>query len=181
MPFGALVTILRQTGGIPGRPAGMMPCTYNDLSFMNPSSGWLTTVQAGACGTWVSAAFLHVTDIPGLRQSRVSGCRGRRGSSRLRRRAELALEAPGRLASGIYHKDGSVPGLTQESLVGRRSCAGLLGCWVGASEGGTKLKMKPMRDRPTTACCLPFQAGMYGYASGIVVPLKWQSACHRGH
>lgn len=56
-PFGALVTILRQTGGIPGRPAGMMPCTYNDLSFMNPSSGWLSTVQAGACGTWVSAAY----------------------------------------------------------------------------------------------------------------------------
>lgn len=154
-----------------------MPCTGDNPSLENPSSGLLWRIRAGACSLWAST--LDVTDIQGLRLSPVSDCRGHRGSSRLRRTVGTAWEVLGLQASGICCRGGSVPDPSQGSLGGRRSWAGYLDCLVGPSGDGRKLSMKPMMGRLTTAYCPPSQAGLCGYASVLAAPLMSQNACHR--
>lgn len=92
----------------------------------------------------------------------------------------MAWEALGLHAGGICHRGGSGPGLSQGSLLGRRSWAGYLGCWVGAGGGGKRLLMKPMMGRLTRAYCPPSQEGLCGYAGELAAPQMWQNACHTG-
>lgn len=133
-----------------GRPTGTMPCTGDDPNLDYPSSGLLWRIPSWCLQSVGINAVLDVTGIQGLRLSPVSDCRGHRGSSRLRRRAGMAWEVLGLLASGICCRGGSVPDPSQESHGGRRNWAGYPGCWGGASGDGRKLSMKPMMDRQTT-------------------------------
>lgn len=178
--FGAPVTILRLTGGIPGKQAIRHDALYWWWPQSQESIYRAALESPSWCLQYVDvSAISDITGSQGPRLSPVSDCRGHRVSNRLRRRGGMAWEVLEVRPGGICCRGGSEPGPSQESLWGRRSWAGYLGCWVGAGGGGRRLSMKPMRDMLTTAYCPPCQAGLCGYASGLVAPLMWQNACHR--